>query len=367
VWHKEGYRLRNSVAFLDVNNDGRKDIIVAGRQPTGAPQKLAAIDGVAGEIIWESPAMAWYKFNPVVCDIEGDGKFEVLTWLSGYINVANAADGTLKWNLTTIPGLEPGYEVQGLCLVIDLDSDGVLDIISYAANSTDTKSHKVYAYTPDLEALATDNTAPVKFLWSVKGADYIGGDNEITMGDLNGDGLYEFVHAQEVVPEMYNIICRRAADGGVLWNATMPGAWPYHQSFILGDYDNDGLPDVFVGSRGNRGDDPKPTFKVFKGTDGTVLLSIDMDSQSCPLVADVNNDGLLEVIVNGAAYVGGTKDDGSYVWALPTTTTCDAGEIAWGSHLNSPVNIGVLPIAEGPVIVLGLVLLGAFVRHRTLA
>ncbi len=365
IWRKWGYRMRNSVAFFDVNSDGRKDIIVAARDPTGPPQDLTALDGMEGDTIWVSPARNWYYYSPMVCDIEGDGGFEVLTWHEGHVYVTNAADGTLKWNMTTCVGeCPPSDAVQGLAVVADLNSDGVLDFISHSANSSDLSMSHIYAYTPDLEALATDKTAFVKFLWDRTGANIQ--DNEIAMGDLDGDGVYEVVHAQEVITKMYNIVCRRATDGEVLWNVTraggaVDGSYPKHSNMAFADYDNDGILDVIITGTGK-----SPTLDVLRGTDGASLLSINIGTQSGAAVADVDNDGFLEILVNGIAWVGDTDDDGTYTWALPTTTTCEKGEVAWGCHMYDQLNTGVLPMPEGVVVVLSMVVLGVFVQRGTI-
>ncbi len=361
LWSKEGYRLRQSVALFDVNKDGRKDIIIAARDPTGPTKNVTALDGLAGEVIWASPALSWYKYSPKICDIDGDGDFEVVTWdgeAPTMIYVMNAADGTLKWIMTALPG---GPQMQGDGLIVDINSDGVLDFISIAANATGSWA---YAYTPDLEALAKDKTAPVRYLWVRPGADTAGGNNEMAMGDLNGDGVYEFVHVQEVVPgAMYNILCRRLTDGEVLWNATAPGMYPKHSNFALADCDNDGLPDVVITS-GYKS--VAPTLNVFRGTDGSLLFSAPISSMSGPAVADVNNDGLLDIIVSGVAMIGTAPDDWSYVWALPTTTKCDKGEIVWGMHLRDHVNSGVLPIPEGAAVLMAMLVLGISVKRRAI-
>ncbi len=98
--------------LVDVNRDGILDVIVS-----GYPSVTYAINGMNGSIIWVAKVPGYY-YTPG--DLDGDGLIEIIASL-GSLLIINAEDGTIS-------PLYP-YSV-GSPLLCDIDGDNKLDIIA---------------------------------------------------------------------------------------------------------------------------------------------------------------------------------------------------------------------------------------------
>ena len=130
----------------------------------------------------------------------------------------------------------------------------------------------------------------------------------LALADLNNDGADEIIlcHNEEI-----NVI-----DGqrNVLWTQTLAGGMAQYPAAV-GDLDNDGSPEIVaLTSYGNA----RGGINVFDAT-GTPLLSMVTNNNPlicAPVLADLNNDGELEIIFNGRGKASASISAGIHVWNL---------------------------------------------------
>jgi hypothetical protein len=121
------------------------------------------------------------------------------------------------------------------------------------------------------------------------------------IGDVNGDGWPDVVVAGED-----GMRALRGDDGWVLWSAPAPGVKPYCGGVGLGDLDGDGAAEVWLGREirdGATGDE--------RGEGSWGYGSAVNTMGPLTVAADLAGDGVQELLAGNAAYAA----DGSTLWA----------------------------------------------------
>ena len=155
----------------------------------------------------------------------------------------------------------------------------------------------------------------------------------IVAGDLDGDGEYELVVRRAGVLEAYKL------DGTMLWRRELADEAP----FTVFDLDGDGKAEVHVG-------EPDCTaFYVAFGEEGEPQLI----SQGPGIAADVDGDGLDEIILGSAFGSTALKQDGTVLWSRemgPTSVLHVARVLAEGLQvfyaLAEPAETGGLGLLD---------------------
>ena len=130
----------------------------------------------------------------------------------------------------------------------------------------------------------------------------------LALADLNNDGADEIIlcHNEEI-----NVI---DGQGNVLWTQTLAGGMAQYPAAV-GDINNDGILEIVVlTAYGNA----RGGINVFDAS-GTVLMATvtNNDPLICsPVLADINNDGELEIVFNGRGKASASISAGIHVWNL---------------------------------------------------
>ena len=118
------------------------------------------------------------------------------------------------------------------------------------------------------------------------------------VGDLDNDGLPEVVVTVSGEPQWGGdgkgrVIAWNPRTGQTLWTAVLPAQFPF-QSPIIVDLDRDGSPEVAVASAGS--------VHILSGQAGEQLLRLRVNGtlQGTPAAADIDQDGLLDLVAAGA-------------------------------------------------------------------
>ncbi len=259
-WCETGWY--SSPAVADLDGDGRQEVVAAAYSvfildgATGSLKRRIAAPGSGGR--------AWP--GVVVADINDDGHLEIVTAHgSGYVRVLDSA-GNFLWERQPI-----GNELRSLA-VYDLDGDHKLEILVAAAASIHNNQWFVYQSDGTLR-----NGWPQ--LASGQPGYAAGAYNEnIGVGDVDGDGRGEIIGPSDV-----HYITAYQDDGTQIRANARYGLKYWSQVGVHVDdaVDLRGWADCGVEHRPNFAD-------------------------SAPILVDVNNDGVLEVVVVGNVYNCGT-------------------------------------------------------------
>ncbi len=311
----------SSAAIFDVNNDGTKEVF------------LAADDGYLygwysnGTLIAGWPAGPGAYGSPVIADINNDGKVEFLVSGGGKDNTEGSTDGILEafyLNGSRVIGwpVKLGNFVTSTPAIADLDNDGTVEIIvGIFSGWPSDLSGEVTVLRPDGSVFPGWPQITMKPIHTTSPA----------VGDVDGDGDLE-------------IFC--GTDGGVYaWHHTGKkiSGWPrktdltLESSLVVADINKDGQAEVIFGDWDGKvhiltmnGDDlpgwPKTTPDWGAGGPDHVFAS--------PALADIDNDGFLEIFIGAGSYICGWHHNGTQVAGWPVYTGDD------GAGIHSSAAIG---------------------------
>lgn len=292
-----------SAAIKDLNGDGTQDVLIGGRTA-----ELKALNGKSGAELWSFRAIIaqtkkkkrkYFNFyNPQwIPDQDGDDLDDIL--------ISNGGDVTAE---PYDPNRPTGY-----LMVISSQNGEILaeapmpdkgeTYMSVAVLATDDGSHKIIfgsggetiggvLYVATLQEVLDGDLSKATKLASSKNKGFIGPPAWV---DINQDGIEDII-ANAVDGRLL------AFDGNnyeALWTATMPNSEAY-SSVAIGNFNTDGIPDFFVSYAEGVWPDLKwcKQFMV-DGASGEIQFKENLGfyQTSTPVVVDVNQDGLDEVLL----------------------------------------------------------------------
>ncbi|MCD6344360.1 MAG: VCBS repeat-containing protein [Anaerolineae bacterium] len=256
-WCETGWY--SSPAVADLDGDGTQEVI-------GAAYTLFVLNGEDDSLKWsEDPPVSNARAWPgvVVADIDGDGDLEIVTAHGGgYVRVLDHT-GNVVWMRQP-----SSRELRGLS-VYDLDGNGTLEIVVNAAANSKVNTW-VYEHDgtlrPGWPQLSGDGAA-----WGVF-------NDNVAIGDLDGDGTGEII-----VPSDVHYICAYEPDGTQIPAHSMYGDKTWGEVGIW-----ESLEIELRGwgkCNGVREESYRTNF-----------------CHSPAVIADVNQDGTVEVVATGNVY-----------------------------------------------------------------
>ncbi len=272
-------------SIADMNGDGSPEVVVGNailRGDSGAVRGRGSY-GIGAAPYGGVPSSSYGALSAVL-DIDGDGILEVITG-----NAAYDIDGNTIWN---------NGGLDGLVAIADFDGDGQGEIIKTSG-----------VYVTGMETDGTEVWGPLT---------YSGNLGAPAIDDLDGDGTPEFVFAAQ------NSLVAMEWGGTVLWTAQITdssgAAGP-----TLFDFEMDGYPEVLYAD--------ETSIQFFSGLDGSLKFKSTQHSSytilETPIVADVDNDDQVEILLGHCSPTGNM---GSLTVYGDADESWPPGRKVWNQH-----------------------------------
>ncbi|MBN2360096.1 MAG: VCBS repeat-containing protein, partial [Deltaproteobacteria bacterium] len=257
-------RNTSSPALCDIDGDGKREIIAA-----GPDRRLHALSTTGAALAgWPRELTARASVGPSCADVNGDGKLDVVIATDDNRLIA------LHGNGAPIADFKPAAsKVSAAPLaVVDLAPDRRGDELAIGG--------------PNGRFYLVDGTGRIMPGFPVSTSYAISGG--AAAGDVDGDGAWDLVFGSQDF-RVYAV----HADGQLLPGFPIATGYRIYGGVALGDLDGDGVADIVVG-----GGDGK--LLALRGT-GAALPGWPVDTRariySTPALADLDHDGKLEVLV----------------------------------------------------------------------
>ena len=347
---------------LDLNFDGKNDLVVFDRHGNRLSCFLNC--GEEGEICYEFDnqyAASFPKIDDwmILADYDGDGRNDIFTYSKGWAGIKvykNVSVDSLAFELVKSPylsSLQGAGEVNIMATyadypaIVDVDGDGDLDILTFGVLGTFIEKHQNLS----MEKYGTRDSLVFErndYCWgrvaeseednrmyldtclfekTIVEEPFRHRGATVAVRDLNGDGLLDMLLGDVDYPGLIYL-----QNGGTLDAALMTSQesqYPAEQPVKLFsmpmpffiDVNNDGLEDMIVSpfdpnplaSEGtnnvwlylNRGTNDKPDFELFTKSFLQDEM-LDFGTGSYPVFADVDADGLTDLLVGTIGNIDST-------------------------------------------------------------
>jgi hypothetical protein len=255
----------------------------------------------------------------------------------GFVAVFNA-DGSLKpgW-----PQFIAGHTYDASPALADIDGDGKLEILTgngdFFLSGSNASPSYVTAWEDD-GSIKWRNT--ITNTGASNGWGFIKGGAP-ALGDIDGDGKLEVV----VGSNNTKIYAYNTEDGSLingfpvsLFDRSNPSAAPANQPLALADVNSDGKADIITGA----GWDVRAISGSGQYLDSALVLETKFPIAGAPAVADIDNDGNLEVLIGSAE-----RDANAgrlWLWDLSVSATGKA--LPWPQFQGNAHNTGYFAVPE---------------------
>jgi hypothetical protein len=283
----------NHPSISDMDHDGHPEITVGSiiLDNTGAIRGRGTL-GKGAAFLEGNTAYSSYGALSVPVDLDGDGTEELVTG-----NAAYNPDGSVKWR-------NDGRD--GLIAVADFDGDGDGEIVKTSG-----------WYITGMESDGTEVWGPINYGFAGVNV------GPPSIDDLDADGVPDIVFAAQ------DVLVAMKWGGVEMWRAPVDdvsGA----AGAVLFDFEMDGYPEVLYAD--------ETTVRFYSGLDGEVKLESDEHGSrtiiETPIVADVDNDGHVEIVVGHCTW------DRSFTVYGDADDSWPAGRKTWNQHGYSITNVG---------------------------
>lgn len=301
LWHYDinDMSFGNSAAE-DIDNDGKLEIAFSTYRNDGMLHVLNAEDG---SVVWTQNIEGCGDVAPLIHDVDKDGDFEII--LPGSCNPVtycfDADTGYIQWETETGGSDSPPT-------IGDIDNDGQLEILHGQFNGS----------------VLCINAEDGSVSWELEIDAYASIQTEPTLLDVNGDGQLDFVVATWSYGDNHKIFCFNGNTRELIWETDAPEDLIYH-GVAYGDLENDGSIELKIG-------DYSGNLYCLDSENGNVHWDYKLPSGSLYIgaptsLADLDNNGKLDVIFCDYYHLAAVNDEGELLWnySIPEYATAFRG------------------------------------------
>ena len=283
--------------MADIDNDGEYEILGAGEEVYAVHADGTEFVNGDSDVRTLGPlsptGLQGFWNTPAVGDLDGDGVQEVVavSWNDNQVYVFNA-DGTVRsgWPKSANPLSFVPLNTLGSACLADLTADGNLEVIVSAGRA-------ILAFRHDgTEVIDGDSNPGTDGVFALTGVEFSYGTP--TVANIDDEPYPELIAGMRD-----NKIYVFNHDG-----TTYPG-WPFvagqnlTSSPAVADIDNDGQLEIVIGSSDSKVHALRPDLSSVPGFPVGIQLNEDLDSS--PGLGDLNGDGKLDILIgasNGAVF-----------------------------------------------------------------
>ncbi len=310
-WHNLSAPSFGSSAVGDIDHDGRPEIVFG---TYFNDEHIYALNAEDGSTLWSFDTGGCNDASAAIADVNQDGNMEVVVAASSpcMVYCFDGMTGAVKWSRST------GHCIDSPPAVADVDGDEKPEVL--------VGTFEGYVF-----CLAGEDGS-VQWQKNLGTNSYI--ESCPTIVDVNNDSLPDVVVAQWQGD--HRVYALRGTNGSILWHSDAPTDWMYHGP-SFGDIDEDGRPELAIGCYDNH-------VYVLNGEDGSLCWSYAASQYvGAPTsLADLNNDGHLEVVFVSYNVVGVLSHTGSLLWSIAV-----GGDVFRGVAIGDVDGNGVLDLAFG--------------------
>ncbi|GGG33475.1 hypothetical protein GCM10011344_37910 [Dokdonia pacifica] len=271
--------------FLDINNDGIKDIIAASEH-----RLFYYPVSKNGEISDAVPIIQNENyFNKIIlADMDNNGLQDVFWWdertkidrVGWYKNLGMGKFEYQEVNLmnTRVPNAD----------LIDFDNDGDIDIVTYEIRRTDGNSRKgFYVY---LNENGTFNTPPV----TISESDQF---KQLFVFDANVDGKLEIIDLSKAC-ECYTSFENK--ENNTFKVPFLEKCYGFYYNLIMADIDNDSIEDILIDERRKLSWSKVNANKIMQPIE---IIEESPNIEKLIYTGDIDNDGDIDILYRTSDYV----------------------------------------------------------------
>ncbi|MCB0452055.1 MAG: VCBS repeat-containing protein [Aequorivita sp.] len=344
------FKNNRGVTLADLDNDGVDEILY------GIVNTLYALEG-DGSILWQKNVTGIITYPASVADMDGDGNLEIALNTRGTPSVGRVY--LMDANGNDLPGWPLNFNDHSMFCspaIGDVDDDGIMDIVTGEQSVSGTG----YVHALKIDGTTINSNWPVdlghipSLTPSIADVDHDGSTDVVAAGydtgmfifnnqgqlfpnlpfdppnvvysyqspilaDLDGDEDLEIIGSNHGDSPRF-FVMEHEGDYRSGW-PRFPSSWTYSPPTVV-DVDGDGVNEIFMSDRNvSTNGTPLPTIYGFD-PDGNNLPNFPIDNfggcEGVLSVADVNNDGVLEIIfstniidTNEFGYIHAYSVDGS--------------------------------------------------------
>jgi len=273
-------------ATADIDGDDTLEIVFSTYRNDCSVYALNAEDG---SLLWKYNTGGCNDVAPLIYDVDQDGQLEVV--VPGSCNPTtfcfDGATGIVEWSAPTRGSDSPPT-------VADIDNDGKPEILhgefgGYVICLNGEDGSQAWEIPVDLNSWI--QTAP-------------------TILDVDQDNQLDFVVANWNFDSAHAIFAYRGDTQTLIWQDTLPDDVMYHGASHA-DLDQDQKPELVIGSYDG-------SVYCFNAEDGSLNWQFTFPSPwyvGAPTsIADLNNDGHLEIVFVDWFHIGVLSDSGTLIW-----------------------------------------------------